>query len=748
MRSTLEIHLLGRFRVAVDGIELERSGWPRRQAKSLLKLLALSPGHQLHREQVMEALWPETAPRAAGNNLHKIIHMARRSLEPELRSGASSRFVLRHSGQILLRAPGGVWVDAEVFERCANEAFRGTDTRGYLNALALYEGDLLSEDLYEEWCWPQRENLRGLYQRLLSKLARIHESEGQLQSSIECLNQLVASEPSNEAAHRRLMRLYAATGQRQKALRQFLLCRKAVRSDLDVEVEDATSQLHRQILSGQIPPLPASRLGGLSGLEKAVDSLAVLPFANQTGEPDLEYLCEGVTESLINSLAQLPQLRVMARTSVFRYKGTTADPRTIGRELGVRAVLVGRVCHRGEKLIIGIELVDVADGAQLWAEQYHRRPADILKVQEEISKEVLEKLELKLTGPQRMQLKKRHTADAKAYRFYLKGRFYWNKRTGEGLQKGIHYFLKASAQDPGYALARVGLADCYNLLSLYSLTLSTEAMPKAKASASRALSIDDSLAEAHTSLAYSRLYYDWDWERAERGFQRALELNPNYPTAHHWYHEFLTAMGRFEEAIGEITRAAELDPLSLIINTDVGWGLYYSRQYGQAIRQLRKTLEMDSNFAVAHLILGMIYLEKRMLERGVVEIRTALSLSGVNPFPLAVGMLGCAYGLSGERRKAAATLNRLRDLSGQGYVPAYCMALVANGLGETEQALRWLRRACDERYDRLIYLSVEPLFDNLHSEPGFLDLLRRIGLPAQKSDVTPSRQFEIPNLQA
>ncbi len=329
--------------------------------------------------------------------------------------------------------------------------------------------------------------------------------------------------------------------------------------------------------------------------DQAITSLAVLPLVNASADPQMEYLSDGITETIINSLAQLPQLRVMARSTVFRYKGREADPQAVGHELGVGAVLTGRVSQVGESLIISMELVDVAHGWQLWGEQYNRNPADIFALQEEIAREISGKLRLRLTGEQQQRLTKRYTESTEAYQAYLRGRYHWNKYTREGLKKGTAYFQQAIDLDPGYALAYAGLADSYYRLSNLYLP-PREAMPKAKAAAMKALEIEEMLAEAHASLGLVRFWYEWDWQGAEREYKRAIELNPGYAIAPLWYGLQLMALGRFDDALAEMKRAQDLDPLSLVINTNLGGTLYRARRYDQAIEQCRRTLEIDSSF--------------------------------------------------------------------------------------------------------------------------------------------------------
>ncbi len=459
---------------------------------------------------------------------------------------------------------------------------------------------------------------------------------------------------------------------------------------------------------------------------KAIDSLAVLPFENRSAEPDTEYLSEGITESIINSLSHLPKLRVVPRGTVFRYKGREVDPQTVGHDLNVGAVLTGRVAHRGDSLNIQTELVDVMSGWQLWGEQYNRKLADIFAVQEEIAKEISEKLRLRLSGEEKKKLTKRYTENSQAYQLYLKGRYYWNKRTPEGLRKGIKYFKEAIEKDPGYGLAYSGLADTYDVLSFYSVMPPAEAYPKAKAAAKKALEVDETLAEAHTSLAYALWNYDWDWTASERENKRALELNPNYATGHHWYALLLAILGRHQEAAAEINRALELDSLSLVINAKVGAMHYYAQQYDQAIDQLQKTIEMDKNFLLAHLYLALSYEQNGQLPQAIAEFQKGIEL-GQDPWILAG--LGHAYAVSGNGEGAEKTLGDLEMMAKEHFVSPYFVALVYSGLGDRDRAFKCLEKAYNERSDWLTYLKVDPPFDGLRSDPRFQDLLRRIGLP-------------------
>ncbi|MFQ5818329.1 MAG: tetratricopeptide repeat protein, partial [Terriglobia bacterium] len=463
-------------------------------------------------------------------------------------------------------------------------------------------------------------------------------------------------------------------------------------------------------------------IGGAEGIA----SVAVLPFENASGDPETEYLSDGITESLISNLSQLPNLRIMARSTVFRYKGPEVDPQQAGRELKVGAVLTGRVLQRGDTLIIGAELVDVAQGTQLWGGQYNRKLADIFALQEEISRAIADKLRLRLTGEEEARLARRSTENPEAYQLYLKGRYYWSKRTPDGFQKGLAYFQQAIERDPNYARAYAGVADCYALAGYLRLSRQ-EAMPKAKAAARKALEIDDTLAEAHTSLAYVKHRFDWDWSGAEREFQRAIEVNPNYATAHQWYALYLSTMGRHEEALAAIKRAQQVDPLSLVMSTGVGRILHFARRYDQAIEQYRKTLEMDPNFASTHIDLAMTYEAKGMYDEAVAEYLKGRTLRGEREEDLAA--LRQAYEESGWRGYWQKELELLQERSRRSYVAPFMMTLTYLRLEEKEQVLAWLERGYEARGAGLVFLNAVSAFDLLRADPRFQELVRRVGLP-------------------
>lgn len=456
-----------------------------------------------------------------------------------------------------------------------------------------------------------------------------------------------------------------------------------------------------------------------------INSVAVLPFTNESGNPDVEYLSDGMTESLINSLSQLPNMRVMARSTMFSFKGKAMDPQTIGKQLSVDAVLTGRVVQRGDSLTIQTDLVKVSDGSQMWGERYNRKTSDILAVQEDISREIVGKLRLRLSGEQEQRVAKRYTENIEAYQLYLLGRFHWNKFTVEGARKSIDYFNQALAKDPNYALAYHGLSDAYQVLGQIGFR-PNEVLPKAIVYADKALAVDPTLPEAHLSRGACELWYGWNWTMAEKELKRAMELNPNLPDPHDLYGQFLSGMGRFDEAIAENKRALELDPLSTIRNANLGGVFYLRRQYDLAIGQSRKVTELDTNFFSGPLIIGQAYGQQGKYPEAIAElIKTRGLPSGFAP---ATSELGYIYAVSGQRTKAQELLRELQERAKQEFVDPYYIAIIYLGLGEQDETFAWLNKACEERSYWLLWLNVEPKFDRLRAEPRFRDLVRRVGL--------------------
>ncbi|MEO6334868.1 MAG: tetratricopeptide repeat protein [Pyrinomonadaceae bacterium] len=462
---------------------------------------------------------------------------------------------------------------------------------------------------------------------------------------------------------------------------------------------------------------------------RQIGSIAVMPFVNDSGNADFEYLSDGMTETLINSLSELPQLSVKARNLVFRYKGKDVDPKQLATELGVQSVLNGRLVQRGDNITLSLDLVDAATGNQIWGEHYDRKVADILTLQKEIARDVSNKLKTKLTGAQEENLAKGPTVNPEAYQLYLQGRYQWNQRTPESLRKAADYFQAAIDKDPSYALAYVGLADSYIVGDGFT---ATESNPKAKTAALKALELDPTLGEAHAVLGNVAMYFEWDWTTSEREYKRAIELNPNYATAHHWYGESLAAVGRFDDSFAEYARAKELDPLSLPISSDLGLAYFFARDYDRAVDYLKKTVELDPTFVRTHFYLIGVYEEKGMFGEAIDARQRGLLLAGRNVEKVSSGMkrLSGALAASGPQGywKEALSLTLADADKGEPPNPVE-VALLHAKLGENDKAFEWLEKGLRERRSGMIFLKVEPGWDSLRSDPRFADLQRRVGSP-------------------
>jgi serine/threonine-protein kinase len=458
---------------------------------------------------------------------------------------------------------------------------------------------------------------------------------------------------------------------------------------------------------------------------RAIESLAVMPLINSSNDPEMEYLSDGVTESIINKLAHVPRLRVMARASVFRYKGRDLDPQQIGRELNVRAVLTGRVMQRGERLTISIELSDAENGAHIWGEQYNRTSPDIFELEDEISRVISEQLRLKLTSGDRKQMTRRYTDNPEVYKLYLNGRYHYNKLTGEGMKKAIEYYQHSIALEPRYAPAYAGLADTFVTLWWYGFVAPDDAVPHARAATMKALEIDEKLSEAHTALGRIKQCYDWKWTEAEKEFKRAIKLNPNSSDAHLAYAAFLAAMQRFDEARSEGKRTLELDPLSLVANLTLGWSLYYfTREYDKAIEHGRKMLEMEPNFYGAHWLISASLNLQGKFEEAIASHQHAIALGGGSHV---LAGLGSVYARWGKRDEAIKVIEELKELMTKSYVPAYQIAMVYAFLGDKDSAFEWLDKAYAERNGTLAFLKTDVAMDKLRGDPRLDRLMQSLG---------------------
>lgn len=534
--------------------------------------------------------------------------------------------------------------------------------------------------------------------------------------------------------------------ERYQTARELLSDLKRLRQRLDFEAEQerlsSSGSLRRSGKQVSFETTPIRResgrnTGALSGRSSSasgssrttgevVDSVAILPLANIGNDPNAEYLSDGITESIINSLARLPGVRVMARSTVFRYKGKNADPLEVGRELGVRAVFAGRLIQRKDEFIIKAELVDAFDGSVLWAEQYRRKSGDIFELEKDIAKQISESLRLKLGGEQAEKLANRQTVNPEAYELYLKGRYCWNQRSPEGMRKGAEFFIQAIRKDQNYAQAYAGLASCYTFLSVYLLP-PREFIPKARMAVMKALQLDDQLAEAHAAYASILFWYDWEFDQAEKEFRRAAELNPNYPEAPQWHAYLFAAQERFDEAFQLLRRAESLDPLSVPISASFGELLYFAGRYEESLTQCQKTLQMDPTFGKGLYYQTMSWMALGKMDEAITWLKYAVE-NRPEAKALATLILAIALAKASQFEASRQILTGIEKHAEANYVPPYYLALINANLGETDRAFHWLEKAYQEHSGWMPWIKLEPLFDSLKTDARFIDLLRRIGL--------------------
>ncbi len=463
------------------------------------------------------------------------------------------------------------------------------------------------------------------------------------------------------------------------------------------------------------------------GAEMSEKSIAVLPFENRSEDKANAYFAEGVQDEILTRLSKIADLKVTSRTSTQHYKSAPKNLAEIAKQLGVAHILEGSVQKSGDAVRVNVQLIKAANDSQVWAETFDRKLTDIFSVESDVAKAIADQLRAHITRQEEQVIAAKPTKNIEAYDAYLRGRYFWNKRTSDGIKHAIEHFQQSIERDPNFALGYVGLADSYTGLTFYNFAAPHETMPKAKESAIKALTLDDTLAEAHASLAHILTNYDWNWSAAEKEFKRSIELKPDYATAHQWYAiHYLTAMGRLEEAVHEMKKALELEPASLVMNTFMGATLYYAGRYDEAIDQCRRTIQMDPNFAAAHWHLGLAYEQKQLLDAATEEFKKAISLSGGSPLMKAA--LGRAYAESQNNHEANEMLNELNELAKQHYVSAYEVATIYVALSDNEQAFQLLEQAYGEHSFHLVNLNVSPQFKSVRSDPRFQDLVQRIGL--------------------
>lgn len=702
-----------------------------RHRLALLALLATAPEGKASRDRLVALLWPESDGAGARRLLNVALHALRQALGDDALVSLADDVQLR---------PEAVPSDVGRF-RAALEA---GDRRA---AAELYAGPFLSgfflggEGEFDRWAEGVREQLARAHQEALEGLAEEAEAAGDPRAAAGWWRRLAAEDPLCARVALRLMRALDRAGDRAGALRHAgvhaALFREEFDAEPDAEVLALAERLRRDPGPRPAPPAPPPAApvpapdpdAALdASAAPAPDGIAVLPFEDDTRGRRCEYFSDGLTEEITDALSRVRGLRVVARTSAFAFKGARAAAPEIGRRLGVSHLLEGSVRKSGGSVRVAARLVEAATGSLLWSARYDRPLGDVFAMQDEIARSVVDALRVELAGGG--ALVRGSTADPEAHALYLRGRFAWYRRTPEGLEEAISYFEHALERDPGYALALIGLADAWNMLgaSDYGVLPPGEIYPRAREAAERALALRPDLAEAHTALANVLLNHDWDWEGAARAFRHALQLNPGYAVAYHWYGLYLAAVGRHGEALAAVRRARELDPMSLVMATALARQLYFQRDYDLAVREYRGVLAQDPGFATARLGLALALAQSGATGEAVAELGRAVGGAG-EPRPVALALLAHAQGRAGARTEAEATLARLRAAAGERYVPPEYFALAHLGLGETEPALEWLERACDARSASIVYLQVDPLLDPLRADPRFERLRAQVGFP-------------------
>jgi len=738
-RLGLRVNFFGSFEVIRDGKPIPTKLWPQRKTQSLLKILLHERGDIFTQDQLIDWLFAEQDLDVAVRNLQKRISELRRILEPDLSKGQESKFIKRMGQGYCFIQDSPCSTDLEQFSALTQQGRTRVESGDWLKAreygeqaIALYRGEFLSEDRYEEWTLQPREHWQEEHLRTLENLAEAHAHLGEYASAIERCRQVMAVDGARERTARQLMLCYWKTGEQSKLSQTFQQLTDGL-AELGIEPSSETDQLYEKLLSGDTADLEqiysAERRSHLEYGDMPAKTrkggVAVLPFTNMSPDPENEYFSDGLTDELIHALARIKDLQVTSRTSAFALKGQSHSLREIGEKLNVANVVEGSVRKVGNRIRVVAQLIDTNEDAQLWSHRYDFELEDIFQVQDEIAQNIAENLKSQLSKEQSERLTKHYTQNLEAYNLYLKGRFYWNKRSSDDLNQAIGYFAEAINLDANYALAYTGLADSYNILSEYDWISPKETLPKAREAAEKALQIDPNLAEARASLGYSIFYFDWDFEGAEREFKRAIELDPHYPVGRMWYSNFLMAMGRKAESLHQIRLAQASEPLSSLYNACAASMCYFARDYDQSIELGRSTLEREPNFVLANIFLMWSYEKKEMFLEAIHEGERANELL---KSPQTVAYLGHAYAQSGDRERAHELIDQLQDMSREMYVSPFCTALIYAGLNDADETFRWLELAFGERAIDIVYLKVWPMFDTVRDDPRFENLLQRIGL--------------------
>jgi len=713
----LRIQLFGTFQLWRDGELLPPQAWKRRKTQTLLKILLLERGQIFTQEQLVEWLFPDAHPFKSLQNLHGRMSELRKLLEPDLMKGTDSIFILSPSkGNYQFNSQIECEIDAEVFQEQFDQGDVFLTDQDWISAsqcfqqaIDFYQGGYLQEDRYEDWAIPHHQQWQYRYLDTLIKLAECSMAQSHYQQAISLIDRGLQLDTSREQLYRTLMQCYAHLGELGEVSKVYQRCVQVLEDELEVQPAFQTEQLYQQLLDH----------------ESRLKSIAVLPFLQLSTRQEHTYFSDGLTDDVISQLSKISDLKVISRTSVMRYKNTTKSIKAIGQELGVNTILEGSVRVHENQVRIVAQLIDATTDDHLWTDTYDRDMTDIFSIQSDVAQQIGIALKATVSSSERQRIERKPTESLEAYQFYLKGRYLWNKRHKDELLKAVDFFEQAIELDENYALAYTGLADTLTILGWFDFAPSVEMFPKALSAAQRALELDDSLAEAYAALGYVTMNHCWDWVNAEKHLQRALEINPNYATGHHWYGEYFSITGQHDKAIAELKRALELDPLSLVINTVLAWKLCYADRLDEAYDQCQKTLELDGQFGPALTVLGLICERRGEYEKAIEYFQAEIDIMG-KTIPNKTSM-AYTYAVSGQHEQAYHLLEELKnpDLNN---VSPYHIGSVYSGLGEIDQAFEWFERAYDQHQWVLIYLKNAHRLSLLRQDPHYDNLLKRMGL--------------------
>ena len=734
----LRVHQLGRFEVWPGDELISAQAWGRRKNQQLMKILLSRRGQVFSTDQLIDFMFAELDPEAALGNLRGRVGELRRVLEPGMARRTDSQYILTLASGYCFSDQALCWVDTEQFQQELDAALKAQKQgdwakalQRYQAALALYRGDYLSEDPYEEWLLPLRQQWRERFLQALEGEAEAHLKLGDFAATVESSRKAIRHEPTLESGHRRLMLSLYYAGQQGEVQKAYEACAEILKRELHVEPSAETLKLHQQLQKRELAA-PASSLSA-----PAVNSILVLPFVNLTQEPETDYFSDGLTDDLIAQLARLPGVKVIARASAMRFKESLHLPQDLAKQLHVDLILEGSVRRDAHHVRVVAKLKKTSTDEYLWVESYERPLTDLFAIQSEVAQRIALALKARLSPREQARLARRPTHSMEAYHLYLKGRFFLNQNTEEGYHKAIQHFHKAIATDAHYALAYAGVADACNALAFFNFLAPQEGYLQAKEAALKALELDETLGEAHAALGEVKLFYEWTWAEAESALKRAIELNPGYSTAHALYSRFLLYNQRFDAGLNQIRQAQELDPLSMGINRDVGYAYYLAARYEAAEAQLKLTLELFPQDRYAHFLLGLVFLEQGHFEPAQAALQAAeQSDGGSDPY---LGMLiqanrGIIHARQGKRKQALAILGQLLDRPPQRDRASVIASLYA-ALEDYEQTFRWLEKAFEEKDPWLLHLNVWKATQAVRNLPQFQALLCKLGwvtAPSQK----------------